>query len=205
MKKDMRKWLKQYKEDFMKQFRTLIQDNGTLKILILVAAGIVLIVLSFPEQKKEKVVQKEEKTVSDTASYDSHEDTYVKHLEEELEEMLKQVPGIGDVDVMITLKSSSKTIVNKDVTKSENRNSNQNGDQKSTQNGLDVQEETVLVEGENGEQIPYVVQTIEPEIAGIVVICEGGDQIRVVNDITSAAEVLFSVSPHKVKVMKKNS
>ncbi|MFR7444694.1 MAG: hypothetical protein ACLUUO_16185 [Sellimonas intestinalis] len=37
---------------------------------------------------------------------------------------------------------------------------------------------------------------------GVVVLCEGGDQPVVVQEITEAVEALFSVESHKIKVVK---
>ena len=44
-----------------------------------------------------------------------------------------------------------------------------------------------------------------PEIEGVVVIADGGDNAVVVQDITEAVQALFGVEAHKIKIMKRHS
>ena len=65
-----------------------------------------------------------------------------------------------------------------------------------------TEEETVLLDGESRESSPYVVQEIEPQIEGIVVVCSGGDHPAIQREIIGAISALFPVESHKIKVMK---
>jgi len=46
------------------------------------------------------------------------------------------------------------------------------------------------------------VQETEPELEGVVIVCEGGDNILIKKEITEAAQALFQIDSHKIKVMK---
>ena len=70
------------------------------------------------------------------------------------------------------------------------------------QDDTKTEEETVLLDGESRESSPYVVQEIEPQIEGIVVVCSGGDSPAMQREIISAISALFPVESHKIKVMK---
>ncbi len=43
-----------------------------------------------------------------------------------------------------------------------------------------------------------------PEVEGVLIIAQGGDDAKIKNEITEAAKVLFGVEAHKIKVMKMN-
>ena len=103
---------------------------------------------------------------------------YAKELEMELEEFLSKVDGIGQLEVMITLKESSEQIVLKD-------------------------EETVIIQKDDNEQ-PYILKETQPVIEGVVILAQGADNNIVLEEIIGAVEVLFDVPVHKIKVMKMN-
>lgn len=190
------------------KIREVLRKTGYGKVMLLLVAGVLLLLLSLPGEKKQEDSQKEKQTRSilgeESTQEENRDAAYAKELEQKLEQLLGQVEGVGQVQVMITLKSSSETIVNKDISQSESSSQRPGTDGTGEQEAQSQsEEETVLVEDSEGNQTPYVIKEMEPEIAGIVVICDGGDDPVVVSNITSAAEVLFSVSAHKVKVMKK--
>ena len=48
----------------------------------------------------------------------------------------------------------------------------------------------------------YIIQEKEPEIEGIVIVCEGGYDSVIKREITDAVSALFSIESHKIKIMK---
>ena len=85
------------------------------QILILLLAGILLLVISLPVDKKETV--RDERTGIKRSAEDTgyDQDAYLYSLEQRLEQTLSQMAGVGDVTVMITLKSSAEKVVEKDL------------------------------------------------------------------------------------------
>ena len=58
---------------------------------------------------------------------------------------------------------------------------------------------------ENGsEKQPYVTKEVLPKVEGVLVVAEGGDDPRVISDISDTVMALFRVEAHKIKVMKRN-
>ena len=53
--------------------------------------------------------------------------------------------------------------------------------------------------------MPYVLQEMAPEIEGILIVAEGADSPVIAEQITDAMSALFGVSPHKIRVLKKES
>ena len=62
-------------------------------------------------------------------------------------------------------------------------------------------QETVLIE-EGGDTAPIVVQELYPDIEGVVVVCEGGDNSELALHIKEAVVALFSIDAHKIVVCK---
>lgn len=174
-----------------------ITEIGYVRLFLLVICGVFLILVSMPEKKEEILL--EESTVPSSNLTDKN-DTYVKKMEQKLEDTLEKIKGVGKVKVMITLASSSEAIVNKDESIEESTQTQDGDDKKNTINSV-RQEETVLTE-EDGEQKPYVLKEVEPVVEGVLVIMEGGDNTLVVNAVTEAVQALFHVELHKIKVLK---
>ncbi len=187
-----------------------LKEIGLPKLIMIFIVGLLIIILSIPgiiggkdstdDNKTDnniEVVQKD----TNTTSYDTN--TYISEMENKLKNILKKVSGIGEVEVMLTLKASSEQVPLKDNPSTQESVIEDDGEGGSrTNNSITRDESTVLVNGENGNSEPYIIQELEPVVEGVMVIAEGGDDLNIVLDIIEAAEVLFDVPAHKVKVMK---
>ncbi|MDF2907992.1 MAG: hypothetical protein K0R34_3313, partial [Herbinix sp.] len=154
---------------------------GLPRLIMLFMAGILIILLSFPsvlgtfrstedDTKDRKVTDLQSNT--NTTSY--NENTYISEMENKLEEVLKKVSGAGNVEVMITTKGSTEKVPLKDNSSTEESLDEEDGEGGSrTDNSAQREESTVLVTNEDGNSVPYILQELEPEIEGVVVIAEG--------------------------------
>lgn len=169
--------------------------------LIVVLVGILLLVIALPTTQKEDTGQKAENLPVSQSEGGSREE----ELEGRLTDVLETVNGVGKVRVMITLKSSGEKVVEKDRSSEESSTTEdvQEGGSRTTAE-QSAGEETVYVKGNDGGQTPYIIEEKEPEIAGIVVVAQGGDNSVTAKNITEAVMALFGVEAHKIKVMKMN-
>ena len=112
--------------------------------------------------------------------------------------------GVGETEVMITLSDSGETIVEKDQKEQRNRieESDAGGGTRTTTE-QETEETTVYVEN-GSEKQPYVTKEVLPKVEGVLVVAEGGDDPRVISDISDTVMALFRVEAHKIKVMKRN-
>lgn len=127
---------------------------------------------------------------------------YAAYLEQKLKNVLSAIEGVGKTEVVVTLKSSSEKIIDKEYSRTENQleeTDNTGGTRKSSEQSYE--ENTVLVGEDNGT--PYVLQELVPEIEGILVVAEGADSAVIEEEITDALAALFGISPHKIRVLKK--
>ena len=157
------------------------------KLLLTVAAGIlgiVFIVISeFIPKSSYKKAETGEQNKNSVSSY-----------EETLEKRLESIISSGRVQVMVTLDTSEQTQYAKD----EKENS-KSGDKTSEKS---YEKKFVLTDDDGG----VVLKTTEPEVRGVIVVCDGGDNAAVKNGITSAVRAALSVDSDKITVLKmKNS
>lgn len=193
--------------------KSLVKNIGPANFVIILMVGILLLILSLPSGKTDKKKNKTNKENQEVDSLESNKisanksqtEIYVEVLEERLEEVLKKVDGIDDVEVMITLKGSKELIILKDQPYSREQTAEFDGEGGERNTSSESYEEnTIMVENEDGRTAPYIIKELEPQVEGILVISTGGDKSEIINQIIEASQVLFGVPAHKVKVMKMN-
>ena len=175
-------------------------------LLILFLVGMILFVAVFPFPASD---QSGADTVESTSAASVNEGSttlgeYESYLEERTADILKQVDGVGDVTVMITLKSGGQKIIEKDQS-----GSSQTTEEEDNEGGKRTVEEStsdktsIYEQDSDGSSAPYVSKELSPEIEGVVVIADGGGNAVTAQNITEAVQALFGVEAHKIKIMKR--
>lgn len=177
----------------MIKFKNLIEnlktDKKMIVMLILGAVGIVLILLSeFTSAKpKEKTAENENNSFYE----------YESEIETRLSSIITQINGVGRVNVMVTLKSGEENNYAYNETY-QNKNGEQSNDRKE-------ESEYVVIDGERGDEC-VLLRTDFPQVQGVVVVCDGGDNNTVKNDVTNAVSALLDINTNNISVLKmKNS
>lgn len=187
----------------MKEWLDKIKSLKKDQIMILFLAGVLLLVITLPQEEQtqpELLPQTVESEIQDTAN--SEDPFGITELENRLKRILAQVEGIGQTEVMLTLKSGGRRIVEKDVEQSRGEEvENQEGTSGSSSE-IKSNENTVYQKDSYGNEIPYVMEQLAPEIDGVLVIAQGAGNGSVTSEITEAVMALFGVPAHKIKVMK---
>ena len=212
--KHLSEWKQRLKDRGLEKW--LKRDN----LIILVLSGILLFIIAMPmekdekkDEKKDNVIQSENPvetprptdTVKDEVGDDWEkfsEEEYSVWLEQRLTEVLGQVAGVGEVRVMITLKSSRELVVERE--KSISRSSTNESDSHGGSRAISQVEsgESVIYSSEGTSSEPYVIKTLQPEIEGVLVVAEGAGNGTVNRTITAIVQALFDVEPHKVSVVR---
>lgn len=121
---------------------------------------------------------------------------YVEVLEKKTVKILSSIDGAGRVKVMITAENSHT----QEFAVNENKSSdtkNENSDEK-----IQSQSEIVIIEGSSGKDTALVTKVVEPKIRGVLVLCEGADNIQISENITLAVKTVLGVSANKICVLK---
>lgn len=180
-------------------------------LIVLVLAGILLVVIALPtemaEEKKEVVMETTPEEYNEVAKVEGVSEyygelyEYTDYLEDRLEDILGQMKGVGKVSVMITLEASGKQIVEKEESMSRN-NISENDSEGGTRSvyETDTKEQTVYTKNDT-VQMPYVSQTILPEISGVVIVAQGAGTAVVKKNIVEIAQALFDIEAHKISVV----
>lgn len=178
------------------------------QLLILLLIGILLVVIAIPTPDKKQTSGTKDAREAARGSVDNvhtgSSEEYEEYLENRVARTLEYVQGVGKAEVMITLKSSAQKIIEKDqqYTSQKTQEEDSSGGVRSVQDNTS-DKTSIYEQGSDGSQSPYVSKELTPEIAGVVVIADGGDNAVVVKNITEAIQALFGVEAHKIKIMKR--
>ncbi|MEK8132746.1 stage III sporulation protein AG [Paenibacillus filicis] len=136
----------------------------------------------------------------------SKEQTSFREYEEayqtKLREMLTQIVGVGEVEVLVTIESTEEiqTERNMKETQQVTDEKDQHG---ATRHITDVSRsgEVVIYEaGGNGKQ-PLIVKTIKPKIRGVLVVAKGADNLTVKKMMIEAVERGLDVPAHRISIL----
>ncbi len=172
---------------FTELFKKLFDKFGFNIFIILGLLGVILIFLSEFDTKK----------VNNDKLHNEVED-YEQQIKTELESILSTVDGAGDVKVMLTIESGQENIYacQEKTSKDEQSTAGEKNGQRST-----YENEVVMVTT-GSEKQALVEKTMQPAVQGVVVVCQGADNIKVTSDITNAVSVVLNIPTNRICVIK---
>ena len=185
--------------------KSIIKNITVEKWLLIGGAGIMLILCSDSCGGKgiDKKVEISTEVDDDIGTGSADSEKYVKNLEKKLEELIEDIDGAGDVEVMITVKNSSTKEVLRESDISENKlleTDSSGGSRDSYETTKD--ENVVLTEEGNSIKSPFVISEAAPQVEGVAVIAKGGDSPIVKEKITGIIKALFGIEINKIAVGK---
>lgn len=172
--------------------------------LIVFLAGVLLLVIAIPTGSNKNEEDADAGAISKTTqkTEQSQDASYEDQLENRLEEILGRVDGVGQVQVMITLKDKGESVVEKDK---ESSYQTVKGDAETGTQTIEQQtSETTVYENQTEEGGPFVAKENAPEIEGVLVVAQGGDNAVTAQNISEAIQALFDIEVHKIKIVKMN-
>lgn len=108
-------------------------------------------------------------------------DTYYKSsLEKQLESIVSRIEGVGKVSVMVTVDSTYSYEYVTDKSEKETK--------------------TVII----GNKEALISRIANPKISGVLVVCEGGDRVKVKEKVIGAVSTVLDIPYSKVYVAKYN-
>ena len=108
---------------------------------------------------------------------------YAEQIEEKVELLCNKIDGVSGAHAVVTLKGGYRAIYATDVQYGTSVNKNQ----------------TVLI-GSGSSEKALIVGYENPRIAGIGVVCSGGDDVRVREEIISMLSAAFDLGSNKIFV-----
>ena len=183
------------REKFQAALRKMKKEQIVVWLLLLA----LVIVIFWPAGSGKETASGETEVPEQTAQEIQSQDGA---MEQALADTLAQVDGVGAVRVALTLESTNRKIVEKDVPDSQSSETRTSGDETIENSSFSQEESTVYERDGSGAETPYVVSEEYPAVRGVLIVAEGGDNPVVVQEIQEAVMALFGVDAHKIKVMK---
>lgn len=206
-------YLKKLKESFNKgenQKKKIENLVFFLILLIIVVIAINLILNPQKDKNSNTVINSEKQFVSqntNTVVLANEENvTNVQNqeyiLKKDLEKILSNIQGAGQVQVMITYTESSETkaMFNENIKESTTEETDSTGGVR-TISQTDSSKEVVYAE-DNGKKLLITEKVIMPKVEGAIILAEGADNASIKNNIILAVEAVTGLSTHKIQVFK---
>ena len=138
-----------------------------------------------------------------TISHDTVETTvdmadYEARLEERLLSIIQKMDGVGHAELMITMESGVEHLYVKEEKTSTDKTEDTNGESNKVQNKETAETNVTVLDGAEA----LLRKELEPTVRGVVVICEGGDDIRVQQHVIDAVTAALNISSARVSVTK---
>ena len=108
---------------------------------------------------------------------------YAKEVEERVEALCNRIDGVRSTYAVVTLKGGYKAIYATD-----------------SQFGSSSSKNSTVIIGSGASEKPLLVGYENPEIAGIGIVCSGGDDYNVRKNIISVVSSAFNLSSNKIFV-----
>ena len=185
------------KKNWVKELFRPENKKARINLFTAFLIGVLLLLMSHiffepPEQQSEAIPQIQQQT--EQKEYNTEEE-----IEKKLETVFSNMEGVGQVKVMVTMKNTKASILAREEKKEYSLTEEEQNKKTQTQR----EENTVVMsEDSRGTRTPLVVQETMPEIEGIVIVAEWGDDARVAQMLSEASQALFNVPAHKVAVLK---
>lgn len=153
--------------------KTGLSSKSIAYIIIALSAVVLMIGMNSFESGKKETKELEK----DTSSFDT---AYDERLKAELEGIISKIDGVGKVSVMITFSGSYENIYQQDS--------------QTTSSGDET--DTVII----GNKEALIKSIANPKVEGVLVVCEGGENIRVKEKVINAVSTVLNISSNKVYV-----
>lgn len=150
--------------------------------VLVLLLGIALMLLPFGKKEETTETEVQVGTLSDEA--------YAQALEQRLEDMLCQVSGAGQVRVMLTLQTGSRTEYQTDTQISDSETQSQ-------------EERKTVILSEGSAYDKAAVSAVQyPRFQGALILCQGADQSTVRLSLVNAVAALTGLSSGQITVIK---
>ena len=122
---------------------------------------------------------------------------YAGQLEQDLTDIITRISGAGSAKVLVTLEKDAEHVYATEEKKStRTENSGTNND--------DTETNLSIIKGADGGQQALKVTEYQPVVKGVVVVCQGGGDPVVQQNITNAVTTALNITSVRVCVIQSN-
>ncbi len=159
----------------IKKIFASLKEKKSIEVIVAVIAVVLMLVLYF-SAKSSSSAKSENKQVAAV-------NDYCARTEAELATALKAMKGVGNTKVMISWESGVETVIAYATSNS----------------GNNITTTPTIIQSQ-GSSSPIVLKELYPKALGVIIICQGGNNIAVKLDIMNAVSVLLDIPQSKINV-----
>ncbi len=131
-------------------------------------------------------------------------DNYSTKLENDLEDILSSIKGIGEVKVMITLEGTAERIPALNITETKETTKEEDSEGGTREVFRDDSSKQVVTSNNSGEDSLVVTKEVKPKIQGAIVVAQGVDDPELKELVYRAVKTVLGISGNKVDVFSSN-
>lgn len=163
---------------------------------LLVAAGLVGIMLIFVSslfgtQKEKPIAETQEISVEE----------YRQTLQEDICRMVESITGSKNATVVVTLESGLRY----SYADTKEQSSAEKNEKEATSQDTELKEGYITVKSSDGGEEALLVTTSMPEIRGVAVVCDGGDNEIIKEKIESTVTAALNITSKRVYICGRKS
>ena len=201
--------IKKFKESISKQKEQNNKKNIENLVVFLILLIITVIAINtIWGGKKEKTKQEDNTSYKKLAeninnSIESNNNQFNEYnLEENLEDILSKIVGVGKVKVLVTYSETSEV-----VAMYNEKNTSNNTEETDTNGGVRKIEQTdtdkeIIYEEKNGQKTPITQKVIMPKIEGAIITAEGASDPIIKTNIIQAVSAATGISTYRIQVFE---
>lgn len=161
-------------EEFLKRMLSMIQRYKYVAVILLLGVALMLLPTGQKDSQPEQQIHNPQ----------------VPGMQEQLEQILSQIQGVGKVRVLLTELQGEQTLYVRD------ENAYDSADR------TEVQSEAVIITDSQRNEAGLIRQLIPPVYQGAVIVCQGGDSAAVRLAVVQAVSDATGLSADKITVLK---
>lgn len=181
--------------NFKNFFSGLSSKKATTIILVLGLAGIALLFLSEFIGQGSNSSGKPNSSSATTQEYEAQ-------IEHRLEEIIGQINGVGRVKVLVTIESGVENVYETDNKGSADETKNGGDSSGQVQQSTTSESSHVIIDDGNGGQKALLTTQLQPKILGVVVVCDGGNNPDVKENVIDSVSTALGVPTNRISVNK---
>ncbi|MFB4166435.1 stage III sporulation protein AG [Virgibacillus sp. JSM 102003] len=145
-----------------------------------------------------------EETFSDKSKSTSNVDDIESGYENNLKEMLNNIEGVSDVEVMVNLESTKVKVYEKNLIAGQQSTTETDKSGGTREIEDNTKETQVVLVRQGDKEVPLLIRTKKPEVRGVFVVAKGVDHATVKKWVVDSVSRVLDVPTHRVSVMPKN-
>lgn len=161
-------------EEFLKRMLSMIQRYKYVAVILLLGVALMLLPTGQKDSQPEQQIRNPQ----------------VPGMQEQLEQILSQIQGVGKVRVLLTELQGEQTLYVRD------ENTYDSADR------TEVQSDAVIITDSQRNEAGLIRQLIPPVYQGAVIVCQGGDSAAVRLAVVQAVSDATGLSADKITVLK---